>query len=229
MKKTIYSIAALAMAATMAQAATIWTTTFDNAAQTTPTAVTLINTLDPEVDLTGTIAGEVASLTGATTLMATGSDIATNPAIFTPNRNVLNNGPWTATFTFTNNTGSEITLDALTFNVVSFSSSGGGQNHDKLFKLSVNLEEVSTSAIVSVTGMSYSDGVFATLNLSDVYTIADGSSVSVEVTAEASTQTDGSFFGLKSMAFNGQVVPEPATASLSLLGLAALMMRRRRA
>ena len=38
----------------------------------------------------------------------------------------------------------------------------------------------------------------------------------------------GCFIGLKEIQVNGEVVPEPATASLSLLGLAALMMRRRR-
>ena len=37
------------------------------------------------------------------------------------------------------------------------------------------------------------------------------------------------FVGLKELKVNGYLVPEPATASLSLLGLAALMMRRRRA
>ena len=41
---------------------------------------------------------------------------------------------------------------------------------------------------------------------------------------------DGDFYmGLKQIVIKEGVVPEPATASLSLLGLAALMMRRRRA
>ena len=51
---------------------------------------------------------------------------------------------------------------------------------------------------------------------------------SMTLTVTASKNEAYGFIGLKEIQVNGEVVPEPATASLSLLGLAALMMRRRR-
>ncbi|MEZ2393725.1 PEP-CTERM sorting domain-containing protein [Akkermansia muciniphila] len=39
--------------------------------------------------------------------------------------------------------------------------------------------------------------------------------------------TGGTFLGLSQLALHGDAVPEPATASLGLLGLAALLLRRR--
>ena len=63
-----------------------------------------------------------------------------------------------------------------------------------------------------------------------------GESFTLSVSAEDSTSSgfvppDDLYMGLKEIVIRGDVlsVPEPATASLSLLGLAALMMRRRRA
>ena len=52
----------------------------------------------------------------------------------------------------------------------------------------------------------------------------------VEASSNADANSIGGFCaGLYRIRINGALVPEPATASLSLLGLAALMMRRRRA
>ena len=55
--------------------------------------------------------------------------------------------------------------------------------------------------------------------------------ISADKTSPSYSDSD-LLMGLKEIVINGTsvpVVPEPATASLSLLGLAALMMRRRRA
>lgn len=55
---------------------------------------------------------------------------------------------------------------------------------------------------------------------------------SLTITIDASQHeayNKGSFAGLSGIQINGELVPEPATASLGLLGLAALMVRRRRA
>lgn len=57
-----------------------------------------------------------------------------------------------------------------------------------------------------------------------------GESLTITITASNnSAYTKGCFAGLTGIQINGELlVPEPATASLGLLGLAVLMMRRRR-
>lgn len=66
------------------------------------------------------------------------------------------------------------------------------------------------------------------INGTDYDTIADNSYLLSDVFS-ADEITDSFYLGYQNnMVYAGLVVPEPATASLSLLGLAALMMRRRR-
>lgn len=66
------------------------------------------------------------------------------------------------------------------------------------------------------------------INGTDYDTIADNSYLLSDVFSAAEI-TDSFYLGYQNnMVYAGLVVPEPATASLSLLGLAALMMRRRR-
>ncbi len=71
------------------------------------------------------------------------------------------------------------------------------------------------------------------------WTLAAGESISFDVTAANSTLfscTRGTYAGIKQLTFNGSVasastgdaIPEPATATLSLLALAGLAARRRR-
>ena len=57
-----------------------------------------------------------------------------------------------------------------------------------------------------------------------------GESLTITIDASKHEAYDkGCFAGLSGIQINGELVPEPATASLGLLGLAALMVRRRRA
>ena len=64
-----------------------------------------------------------------------------------------------------------------------------------------------------------------TINLAgkalDVSTLRDDMNVTIALTEDV---TNGVFFGLQSISY----IPEPATATLSLLALAGLAVRRRR-
>lgn len=57
-------------------------------------------------------------------------------------------------------------------------------------------------------------------------TVKAGETFTLTVNAKA-PNTGGTFLGLSQLALHGDAVPEPATASLGLLGLAALLLRRR--
>ncbi len=57
-------------------------------------------------------------------------------------------------------------------------------------------------------------------------TVSAGETFTLTVNAKA-PNTGGTFLGLSQLNLQGDTVPEPATASLSLLGMAALLLRRR--
>ena len=56
--------------------------------------------------------------------------------------------------------------------------------------------------------------------------LSTGNTYTIEISLNRGSETQGYFVGLGALELN--TVPEPATASLGLLGVAALMMRRRR-
>lgn len=74
------------------------------------------------------------------------------------------------------------------------------------------------------------DGIHTGSHTYDDFLLKAGESLTITITASNnSAYNKGCFAGLSGIQINGDlVVPEPATASLGLLGLAALMMRRRR-
>lgn len=59
-------------------------------------------------------------------------------------------------------------------------------------------------------------------------TLTSGEELSLSLSAVKGTNNPGSFLGINSISASGQIIPEPATATLSLLVLAGLAMRRRR-
>lgn len=62
--------------------------------------------------------------------------------------------------------------------------------------------------------------------LSQEVTLSAGNTYTLELFLNRGTEMSGYFVGLGAIELNA--VPEPATASLSILGMAAQMMRRRR-
>ena len=165
-----------------------------------------------------------------------------------PNIN-MNEGSWTLSFTLKNDSSSAITLSSVNFD--SFICNGGGNQHTSddhtrqaLFTLSQTTSDTSSITLGStvVTFSTKDDNISATdiwdtdadakITFSSALEIAAGESIQFNLTvgtAEGITNA-GSFVGLKGVAFNGEtaLVPEPTTATLSLLALAGLAVRRRR-
>lgn len=237
MKKTIIVLMALAGVATATESDVTPITlgvTFGNCAQTSPSAVTL--TIDS--GMTGSVVSLVQTGTTTNVTLQTAGEAGLDEAVFTPNTNVGNGSPWTATFNFDDVNKALTSLDSINLGVVLFSSSGVYQTSSAVWT-----GDITFTATITDSTTASQLGTFA-------YTLTPGSgngSTPFEITLEGNpidltnvssfnmelklteTLQSGTFAGLSGMGFKGTpVVPEPTTATLFLLALAGLAARRRR-
>ncbi len=249
MKKTLIIIASLALGAAASQAAVLCTTTF-NRTGTSLDSVTVSTVSDAGLSTSTSIASQDFSKSSAgNDLLASGSIPA---SVFSPNSNVGNNqnNTWSVSFTFTNEGSQDMLISSIDLSMIGFTGAGAAQNAgggvannnyvggaDGNLNKPVNItlgmsgQDDQTLAYNGATNTSTGswDGVrTGSYEYGDVLLKA-GESMTLTVTASKNeAYGNGCFIGLTEIQINGEVVPEPATASLGLLGLAALMMRRRR-
>ena len=236
MKKTLYIFASLALSTLSVQAATLWTTTFGSAAQPDPTQVTLTNTGGEINGVLGSVTSlkKTANTGGAESdcSLKTVGGLGQNASLFTPDVNVQTNagGAWNAGMTFTNTGSQGCSISSVKMTMIAFNVDGDAQPNNRTFSLTLNIGGQEKNVTLTIESGKASSGKDVTLTFDEPVELGAGQSLDFSVIARRTSETAGSFFGIKSMEFQGDLlVPEPATASLSLLGLAALMMRRRRA
>ena len=241
MKKTLITLLALAGVAAAAESDVTPITldvTFGNCAQATPSDVTLA--IEGGV-MTGSVQSLVQTGTSTAVSLQTSGAAGQDAAVFTPNTNVGNGSPWTATFNFDNVNKALTSLDSINLGVVLFNSGGdyqtGGQygaSWDGIITFTATITDGTdasplgtfTSTLEPLTGQD-STPFAVTLGGSSIdLTNVSSFDMKLELTE---TLSAGTFAGLSSMGFTGTpVVPEPTTATLSLLALAGLAARRRR-
>ena len=159
-----------------------------------------------------------------------------------PNTNVGNGGTWEITFKLKNNGSDTITLSAITFDAFAYNSGGGAQNkdchqRDMTFTLSGDITGTVEHSFTNVNKDGKADEMTVNdeyhwndnpkFTLSSPVELAADSTLTFKLKVQKST-SQGSFVGISGATFTGQVVPEPTTATLSLLALAGLAARRRR-
>lgn len=233
----------IALAAALAvtgssHAATIWTTTFSG---TDNTARALANTASgPFTDVLTSTYALTFNISTPTTPFRTGSG---NPATnFNPDKNVDNaaGAGWNCVFDYNGGTQA-IELNAVTFNILRFNSSGVTQGFDTTAR-NVNISaEYSLNGGVAWTALAATQLVNLTnsntttsTNIALGFTLA--SPVSVDLAADDfrirytvlnDAVNAGAYNGITSIVFDGAVVPEPSAALLGGLGLLGLLRRRR--
>lgn len=145
MKKYLITTAVFLTGTALANAGTVLTTTFGNAAQATATNVTLTNTwaddLDAEVRaLLGTVTASVTSLTNssgaAIGLLTSNVEAGASSTFFSPNANVggsntataaTTGDPWTSVFSYSGTSGLT-SIDGINFQVGLFNAAGKWQS-----------------------------------------------------------------------------------------------------
>ena len=161
-----------------------------------------------------------------------------NPGTLTPNQNIGNGAgnSWTLTFTLNNTTAADIVLSSITLDTFLFNGGGNAQSADTYarpvaYTLTSGADTVATTTVACAnSGQNWEDN--AVLSLGEGVTLAAGSSATYTLTvSNAQTGTTyGTFVGIKGATITGETpaIPEPTTATLSLLALAGLAARRRR-
>lgn len=159
-----------------------------------------------------------------------------------PNSNVDSaaTNSWTLEFTLYNKVDADLTINSITLSAFSFNGGGTVQTNNRnfLFTITAGETEIATDENLYITG-SNMNGNTLPLNLTDAITIAAQGSLDLKIMVEQGEFVNngndaygnpigrGSYVGLNTVTFSG-TVPEPTTATLSLLALAGLAARRRR-
>ena len=250
MKKTLIIIASLALGAAASQAAVLCTTTF-NRTGTSLDSVTVSTVSDAGLSTSSISSENFSKSTTGNNLLASDSIPA---SVFSPNANVGNNqnNTWSVSFTFTNTGSQDMLISSIDLSMVGFNGAGAAQNagggvanndyvggFDGNLNKPVNItlgmtgQESQTQAYNGATTTNQTtgswDGVHTGSYKYNNVLLKAGESMTLTVKASKNeAYGNGCFIGLTRIQINGEVVPEPATASLGLLGLVALMMRRRR-
>ncbi len=180
------------------------------------------------------IALERDSTSGDLYMTTANSGAAGKADAFTPNQKI-NDGDWTATFTFTVNNEVEFTFNKIDLNVIAFNSSGNNQesgdgvSRQVDFAISIMSDETEvakgTIENLNITGGTYDKPMQVGIALDRLFTATDD--FSIVITASVGTTNEGTYAGLKSFTLSS--VPEPsAFGMLAGLGALALVASRRR-
>ncbi|MBQ2814704.1 MAG: PEP-CTERM sorting domain-containing protein [Akkermansia sp.] len=230
MKKTIIALLAL----TGVAGAVDYSGAFSGASTTNPTPTF---TFEGELALTLSISEYTSGYNGSGTL---------NPGSLRPNVNVggaIVNGveqegtPWSAKFTLKNDSAETITLGSITFDAYAFNSGGSAQSADKN-KREINFTltgDIQSSVVHSFTNETDPNDDTKTIEHWDDNPTLSFTPIEISTDDEltftlkvSESDSKGCYVGLTGITFSTPTVPEPTTATLSLLALAGLAARRRR-
>lgn len=252
MKKTLILIASLAFGTAFSQAAVLCSTTFNRTGTSLDTVT--VNTVSGVglISSTSISSGDFTKSSSGNDLLGSGTLPST---VFSPNANVggTGNNSWSVSFTFTNTGSHDMVISSIDLSMIGFTGAGAPQNggngvadnsyvggYDGTLNkpvdmtLAVDGQADQTLCYNGSTASSGTTGSWTGIhtgsyNYNDLLLKA-GESLTLTLTASNnSAYNKGCFAGLTGIQINGELlVPEPATASLGLLGLAILMMCRRK-
>ena len=231
MKKTLIALLALSGAAMGAD----YTGTFSNASTSSPTPIFEFN--NPDLPLTLTLSDYSAGYNGNGSLNAGSLRPNVNVGGAIVNSVEQDGTPWSANFTLQNNSAETITLGSITFDAYAFNAGGAAQAADTLtrkinFTLTGGIQSSVVHSFTNETDPNDSTKKIEhwddnpTLTFTPIE-ISSGDKLTFTLKVSES-DSKGCYVGLTGVTFSTPNVPEPTTATLSLLALAGLAARRRR-
>ena len=225
MKKTLFFVGALftGSAAFAAEDTTVgfsFGTTNDLSTLQISAADSVLSIRDAAIDVTGT------QTLGSGSIDTDYYAPDTNVQNYTPSGRV--GGSWTLTFNLTNTSDQAIILTGIDLSVFSFNASNLAQTGSRTIDFTVSVGESAFSG-GAATSVANNFGK-TSVDTTGSFTLDAGSSVSISIKADknAVKNEGGCYVGLTGGTISYQVTPEPTTATLSLLALAGLCVRRRR-
>ena len=140
---------------------------------------------------------------------------------------------WTITATIKNTEETELTLNSCSVGLYSCTSDGSAQNYEKSILVDLTLGTESKTEQELTLGTKKACNNDASITLVNPIVLKKDESVDVSIKvyrpADWLGQHDAhTYAGLHSVKIGYQTIPEPTTATLSLLALAGLAARRRR-
>lgn len=244
--KALLSFASLALAASPAKAAVLWTSTFSGTDET----ARLVTNANGDASFTDALTTTVANLTFSdTTFNAPDFMNVGDRTYFSPNTNVdnpgagggQNGGSWQVEFRYSG--GSQaISLESVVFDMVWSNSVGTFQPGDATVRDITLTAEYSTDgganwfslAAAQTYNMTVNPGDPAQQHQDRTFTLAaplaiDHAAIDLWIRAGAANAnaTAGGYANIRDITFNGTVVPEPGVTLLGALGFLALLRRRR--
>ena len=240
MKKNMTVLAALFCGAASVALADTASYTFGNGTLSTENDVLSVSSTLVQEDTNSALGTDNVSwqdYSGSYITLASDFPLEVASGAFIPNINVGNGYDWKLTFTLTNNSQAKVTVTGLTFDAFSCTTGGASQattNKDTIFYVTA-----STTASASYTGEQNTDIPGSTDFVHPAFDMTTsalelgaGETVTLSIWAgrDPETSTGGAIIGLTNLgvSYTPVSVPEPATATLSLLALAGLCARRRR-
>ncbi len=187
----------------------------------------------------------------ATPSIVTGSDSITTTnytnSLQTFNTNVGNGGAWSYTLSFeVSNVQQGYNVDSITIDFFTHSGGGAAQNYERDFNLEISLTKPDSQVVklhekspVSVpatgvgngnyTSSAYGDdgtplGSYKTMTLESLALTEGKYTLTIGVSQNTK---QGTFVGLGNVTLSTGTIPEPTSATLSVLALAGLARRRR--
>ena len=165
-----------------------------------------------------------------------------NTTSIRPNANIGNGGTYTITFKLTNTSDDVIILDQIAFESFAYNSTGSLQSYtdnvqrNVTFTLSGGIEGAAP-VLYTASGVDNVTNSDAAITFTPIE-LTQNAYIEFSLKVAKDDGCQGTFVGLTGATFSGEIVapvtpdtpavPEPATATLSLLALAGLAARRRR-
>ena len=123
-------------------------------------------------------------------------------------------------------TGDDVSLESIDLDWQHFSNTGVLQGPSRNVRWTATVTGSSSGLLGTVVGTANAPNGFESLVFSSPLDLDNSETYDVRILVDNNGNTNGNNSGFDGISFNGEIVPEPSSALLSLLGIAFVTRRR---